>query len=108
MGSNKIVVDFIRVENILIAKLIELPRKLQGIGRIIDNGEYSIRSVACTEITPTALFLGGEREEHDAVPFAFKDEIAAKTALENFKHLIHEYNSRHEKDGTTIEWERAE
>ena len=108
MKSNKIVVDFIRVENILIAKLIELPRKLWGIGKIIEDGEYSIRSITYTEITPDILFLGGNREEHDTVSFAFKDEITAKKALENFKHLIREYNSRHEKDGRTIEWERAE
>ena len=108
MESNKIVVDFIRVENVLIAKLIELPRKLWGSGKIIKDGEYSIQSVRYTEITPVTLFLGGNREEHDTVSFAFKDEISAKKALENFKHLIHEYNSRYEKDDTTIEWERVE
>ena len=108
MENNKIVVDFIRVENVLIAKLIELPRKLWGIGKIIDDGKYSIRSVTYTEITPAILFLGGKREEHDIVSFAFKDEIGAKTALENFKHLIHKYNSCCEKDDTTIAWERAE
>lgn len=108
MESNKIVVDFIRVENILIAKLIELPRKLWGIGKIIDNGKYSIQSQFHSDITPHALFLGGIREEHDAVSFAFKNEIEAKTALENFKHLIHKYNSCGEKDDTTIAWERAE
>lgn len=108
MKIEKIVVDFIRVENSLIARLIELPRKLWGIGKIIDDGKYSIRSVTYTEITPTILFLGGKREEHDTVSFAFKDEISAKTALENFKHLIHKYNSCYEKDDTTIAWERAE
>ena len=108
MKIEKIIVDFMRVENVLIAKLIELPRKLWGIGKIIDDGKYSIYSRFHTEITPTALFLGGIREEHDAVSFTFKNEIEAKTALENFKHLIHKYNSCCEKDDTTIAWERAE
>ena len=108
MENNKIVVDFIRVENVLIAKLIELPRKLWGIGKIIDDGKYSIQSRFHTEITPVALFLGGIREEHDTESFTFKNEIEAKTALENFKHLIHKYNSCCEKDDTTIAWERAE
>ena len=100
MENNKIVVDFIRVENVLIAKLIELPRKLWGIGKIIDDGKYSIQSRFHTEITPVALFLGGMREEHDTESFAFKNEIEAKTALENFKHLIHKYNSCCEKADT--------
>ena len=108
MESNKIVVDFIRVENVLIAKLIELPRKLWGIGTIIDDGKYSIQSHFHTEITPVALFLGGIREEHDAESFTFKNEIEANTALENFKRLIHKYNSCCENDDTTIAWERAE
>ena len=108
MKSNKIVVDFIRVENVLIAKLIELPIKLWGRGKIIGDGKYSIQSVRYTEITPVTLFLGGNREEHGTASFVFVDEIKAKKALENFKHLIHEYNSRCDEDDTTIEWERAE
>lgn len=108
MESNKIVVDFIRVENILIAKLIHLPKKLWGIGRIIDGGKYSIESIRNTEITPVTLYLGGICEECGTVSFTFKDEIDAKTSLENFKELIHKYNSCCEKDDTTIEWERVE
>ena len=108
MKIEKIIVDFIRVENVLIAKLIELPRKLWGIGKITDDGKYSIQSYFYTEITPVALFLGGTREEHGTASFTFKDEIEAKTALENFKHLIHKYNSCCEKDDTTLAWERAE
>ena len=108
MGSNKIVVDFIRVENILIAKLIHLPRKLWGKGKIIGKGKYSIESIGYTEMTPVTLYLGGTCEEYGTVSFTFKDEIDAKTALEKFKELIHKYNSCCEKDDTTIAWERAE
>ena len=108
MKSNKIVVDFIRVDNILIAKLIKFPRKLWGSGKIIGKGKYSIESIAYTEITPVTLYLGGTCEEGGSVSFTFKNEIEAKTALENFKHLIHKYNSCCEKDDTTIAWERAE
>ena len=108
MESNKIVVDFIRVENVLIAKLVELPRKLWGTGKIISDGKYSIKSIGYTEITPVALYLGGTCEKCGTVSFTFTDEIEAEKALENFKHLIHEYNSCCEKDDTTIAWERAE
>lgn len=108
MKSNKIVVDFIRVENILIAKLVEFPRKLRGIGKIIDDGKYSIRSRYCTQITPLTLYLSGTCEECGTVSYTFKDEIEVKTALEKFKNLIHKYNSCCEKEDTTIEWERAE
>ena len=108
MKSNKIVVDFIRVENFLIAKLIELPIKLWGSGKIIDNGKYSIQSRFHTEITPFVLFLSGIKGDYDTVSYTFKDEIDAKKALENFKHLIREYNSRCEEDDTIIDWERVE
>lgn len=114
MKEEKIIVDFIRVENVLIAKLVELPRKLWGAGKIIEGGRYSLQSYYYTEITPDTLFLGGIREEHDTVSFAFRDEIGAKIALENFKLLIRKYNSRCKKADTTmkedlsIKWERAE
>lgn len=114
MKKEKIIVDFMRIENILIAKLVELPRKLSGAGTIIEGGGYSLRSYHYTEITPNTLFLGGTREVCDTVSFTFTDEIRAKKALENFKLLIREYNSRCEKADTTmkedlsIKWERAE
>lgn len=108
MNKEKIIVDFMRVENVLIAKLIEMPRKLWGSGKIIGEGKYSIRSVGYTQITPVTLYLGGTCEGCGTVSFTFKDEIGAKTALEKFKHLIHQYNSRCEKDDTTIAWERVE
>ena len=114
MKREKIIVDFIRVENILIAKLIELPIELRGKGKIIDGGSYSLRSVSYTEITPNILFLSGTQEVNDTVSFTFTDEIAAKKALENFKLLITKYNSRRKKADTTMEkdlpikWERAE
>ena len=114
MKKEKIIVDFIRVENVLIAKLVELPRKLWGAGIIIEGGRYSLRSYHYTEISLNTLFLGGIREEHNTVSFAFRDEIEAKIALENFKLLIRKYNSRGEQADTTMEegllikWERAE
>ena len=115
MENNKIVVDFMRVENVLIAKLVEFPKDLCGRSIIIENGDYSISSLAYTDISTNCLFLSGVagREEVLAA-HAYKDEIKAKKALENFKLLIRKYNSYYEKadtlmkEGLSIKWERAE
>lgn len=115
MKIEKIIVDFMRVENVLIAKLVELPKDLCGRSIIIENGGYSISSMAYTGISRYCLFLSGVVGRKEVLAaHAYEDEIEAKKALENFKLLIHEYNSRCEKADTTmkeslsIKWERAE
>ena len=109
MKSNKIVVHFTRIENVLIAKLVKFPEDLRGRSIIIEGGGYSISSMAYTDISRYCLFLSGMAGRKEVLAaHAYKDEIEAKKALENFKHLIHKYNSCCEKDDTTIAWERAQ
>ena len=115
MESNKIIVDFMRVENVLIAKLVEFPTDLCGRSIIIEDGEYSISSTAYTEISRYCLFLSGvARRKEVLAAHAYKDEVEAKKALEHFKLLIREYNSSDGKsdtpmeEGLSIKWERAE
>lgn len=115
MKIEKIIVDFIRVENVLIAKLVEFPKDLCGSSIIIVGGDYALASIAYTAVSRHTLYLSGVSERKEAfAAYAYEDEIEAKKALENFKLLIREYNSRCEKADTTmkedllIKWERAE
>ena len=99
MESNKIIVDFMRVENVLIAKLIEFPKELRGEGVIIENDFYSIRSVAHSEMTPTALYLSGSSKAEEILfSYTFPNVDEAKEAVKNWKQLIRKYNSRLKTD----------
>ena len=101
MENNKIVVDFTRIENVLIAKLVEFPEDLRGRSIIIEGGGYSISSMAYTGISRYCLFLSGMAGRKEVLAaHAYKDEIEAKKALENFKLLIREYNSYREQADT--------
>lgn len=115
MKMKRIVVDFTRIENVLIAKLVEFPEDLRGSSIIIEGGDYAISSIAYTAVSRHTLYLSGVSKTKEALAaYTYEDEIEAKKALENFKLLIREYNSRCEKADTTmkedlsIKWERAE
>ena len=114
MKIEKIIVDFMRVENVLIAKLIEFPKELRGEGAIEENDFYSIRSVDHSEMTPTVLYLSGRDKVGEILfSYTFPNVDEAKEAVKNWKQLIRKYNSRLKtdegnKDSTSLAWERAE
>ena len=114
MKSNKIVVSFARIDNVVIGKLDEFPRELCGKGVIIGNGEYSIRSVSYSDMTSDILYLSGSfMRKENLLAHAFPTTDKAREALKNWKQLIREYNSRaetveHDEDTIGIAWERAE
>ncbi len=70
MESNKIVVDFTIVGNVVIGKLNDFPEELRGKGVIAENDFYSIRSVDHSEMTPSALYLSG-RSKLGEILFAY-------------------------------------
>ena len=114
MKAKRIVVDFTRIENVLIAKLVEFPEDLRGRSIIIENGSYALSSITYTAISRHCLYLSGVAKRKEIlVAYAYADEIEAKKALENFKLLIRKYNSgvdnaEADKKDLLIRWERAE
>lgn len=115
MKKEKIIVDFTRVENILIAKLVEFPEDLRGGGIIIEGGDYALASIAYTALSRYALYLSGVCGRKEVLAsYKYENENEAKKALENFKLLIRKYNSSYEKADVVIKkdllikWERVE
>lgn len=113
MESNKIVVEFAIVGNVVIGKLDEFPKELRGKGVVVENEFYSIRSVEHSEMTPTALYLSGRSKVGEILfSYTFPNVDEAKEAVKNWKQLIRKYNSRFKTDerseDSIIEWERVE
>ena len=111
MESNKIVVDFVRVKNILIAKIINMPKELVGSGEIVSNEHYVIASLSYALLTSKVLYLTG-RLDYNAgyLSYSYDTEREAQEALECYSELISKYNKGVSSTDvrTTIVWERAE
>ena len=111
MESNKIVVDFARVKNILIAKIINMPKELVGSGEIVSNEHYEIASVSYALLTSKVLYLTGRLDYNDGyLSYSYDTEREAQEALECYSELISKYNKGVSSTDvrTTIVWERAE
>lgn len=64
MNKNKIIVDFMRVDNVLIAKIINTPKCLIGKAPIITSKEaYDLKSCCCPKLRRYSLYLDGKDEE---------------------------------------------
>ena len=112
MESNKIVVDFARVKNILIAKIINMPKELVGSGEILSNECYEIASVSYAVLTSKVLYLTGRLDYNDGyLSYSYDTEGEAQAALEGYTELIMEYNksiSSTNVNAGVINWRRAE
>ena len=113
MESNKIIVDFMRVENVLIAKIINMPNELVGSGKIVGNGRYEIASVYYAMITSKVLYLTGSLDYNNDcyLSYNYDTQREAQAALECYSELISKYNksiSSTDINAGDIKWERAE
>ena len=59
MESNKIIVHFARIKNVLIADIVNMPKELVGSGKIVDNECYEVASVSYATLTSKVLYLTG-------------------------------------------------
>lgn len=98
MSKDKIIVDFVRVEHILIAKITNTPDELRGGGEIIRSADYTIYSRNFPEIFECALYLHGSEAKRDnkVVLFEYSSAACAERAMDNFISLIEDYNSMFE------------
>ena len=95
MNKNKIIVDFMRVDNVLIAKIINTPKCLIGKDPIISKEAYDLKSCRCPELRRYSLYLDGTDEEVIlTVAYAHNSIEDAKEAMKKFISLIDEYNSK--------------
>ena len=90
-------VKFWRLENVLVAKVLEQPEETREAGALISVGDYEIYSVARPEISNKALYLRGRGKELDNnyCAYAYNNAEEAKQALEGFKTCIEKYNAEH-------------
>ena len=111
MESNKIVVDFTRVKNVLIAKIINMPKELVGSGEIDSNERYEIASVSYALLTSKVLYLTGRLDYNDGyLSYSYDTEREAQEALECYSELISKYNKGVSSTDVraSVVWERAE
>lgn len=102
---NKIIVDFTRVKNVLIAEIVNIPSALIGTGLIIAKESYEIRSVNYAMLASKTLYLTGEAD--DAIRAMSQDydtDEEAQKALNKFSELIREYNEAHNSDNDYNEY----
>ena len=111
MESNKIIVDFTRDKNVLIAKIINMPKELVGSGEIVSNEHYEIASVSYALLTSKVLYLTGRLDYNDGyLSYSYDTEREAQEALECYSELISKYNKGVSPSDAraSIVWERAE
>lgn len=111
MKSNKIIVDFTRVKNVLIAKIINMPNELVGSGKIVSNEHYEIASVSYALLTSKVLYLTGRLDYNDGyLSYSYDTEREAQEALKCYSELISKYNKGVSSTDVraSVAWERAE
>ena len=111
MESNKIVVHFARIKNVLIADIINMPKELVGSGEIDSNERYEIASVSYALLTSKVLYLTGRLDYNDGyLSYSYDTEREAQEALECYSELISKYNKGVSSTDVraSVVWERAE
>nr|DAF33053.1 MAG TPA: Protein of unknown function (DUF2786) [Caudoviricetes sp.] len=112
MNNDKIIVDLAQVQNIVIAHIVNTPKKDIGKGTIIKGGGFAIRSIYYKALYRDSLYLSGIHDELSVplVSCEFDSPKEAEEAIKKIKKLIAKYNSSEISDKTTfdIAWERAE
>lgn len=115
MNTNKIIVDFGRIENILIARVVNTPEGIIDKGTIETGGEFSIRSFKYCDLCENMLYLHGT-EDYGKPPrficFQYDTADEAEKAINAYSYLITRFNSNYEGDNPieklNIELERVE
>ena len=109
MENNKIVVDFARVKNILIADVKNFPTALKGVGVIIADEGYKIGSAQYAMITDKALYLTGLFDDSTRLmSYDYYTDEKAQRALDKFSDLIRKYNKTHNAGNESVIWRRVE
>ena len=113
MESNKIVVHFARIKNVLIADIVNMPKELVGSGEILSNERYEILSVSYAVLTSKVLYLTGSLDYNNGhyLSYNYDTEGEAQAALEGYTELIMKYNksiSSTDVNAGVIKWERVE
>ena len=113
MESNKIVVDFARIKNVLIADIVNMPKELVGSGEIISNERYEIASVSYAMLESKVLYLTGSLDYNNDyyLSYNYDTEGEAQAALDGYMELITKYNKSiysTNVNAGVINWRRAE
>ena len=113
MKKEKIIVDFTRFKNVLIADIVNIPKELVGSGEIVSNEYYEIASQGYAVLTDKVLYLTGSSDYIDGyyLSYNYDTETEAQAALEGFSELITKYNKSISSTGVNagvINWRRAE
>ena len=100
VNMSKLKVWFLRKKNVVLMEVLEQDENLRSKGLIVENGDYSIRSVGNPALGRNTLFVRGESIEMDANVTAreYSTVEAAKEAISAFYKMIHEFNA-----GTTAD-----
>nr|DAF33052.1 MAG TPA: hypothetical protein [Caudoviricetes sp.] len=113
MNSNKIIVHFARVKNVLIADIVNMPKVLIGSGKIIGDERYEIASASYAALTCKVLYLTGNLDNNEGyyLSYSYGTEGEAQAALECFSELIKHYNNVKAEVNIragVLNWRRAE
>lgn len=113
MESNKIVVHFARIKNVLIADIVNMPKELVGSGKIVGNERYEVASVSYAALTSKVLYLTGSLDYNNGyyLSYNYDTEGEAQAALECYSELISKYNKSISATGVragVLNWRRAE
>lgn len=115
MNSNKIIVDFGRIENIVIARVVNTPNGIIGKGTIERGGEFSLRSFKFCDLCENILYLHGEEDYGKPsrfICYQYDTIEEAEKAINAYSYLITRFNSNYEGDNPienlNIELERVE
>ena len=113
MESNKIVVHFARIKNVLIADIVNMPKELVGSGEIVSNERYEIASVSYALLTSNVLYLTGSLDYNNDyyLSYSYDTEGEAQAALEGYSELISKYNKSTSTTairGGVLNWRVAE
>lgn len=111
MNNNKIIVDFIQIENVVIVNVINTPPDIIGGGVVIEDEWLAIKSVNYRDLNSVSLYLHGktDNDQPRLAAHAYENAKDAKDAIEGFKNLIAIYNSQlSNRTDATFVWERAE
>lgn len=112
MESNKIIVNFARVKNVLIADIVNTPKELVGKGEIVGNERYKVASEYVAALTNGTLYLTGSSDDNSGyLSCDYGTEGEAQAALECYSELINKYNKGISSTGVragVLNWRRAE
>ena len=86
--------------SVLLAKVLHTPKSVRGVGELLSDRMYAIRSFNTPQLCVGCLLLRGtDRIADDRVAsLDYDTEAAAREAAEAFRRLIIEWNTDHGMD----------